>query len=126
MPDIETACRFQDAALWEASGNDNYGTVSVKAPVSLKVRWEDRIRESVGSDGKPIRFDAAVVVDRVIPIGSLMRLGPLSDVSGTTTGSAVTGLHQVVDRHEAPDLFGQHVRRELMLRRFTGVLPEVS
>ena len=123
MPPIERRDRFQLAALWPTNGVDNYGQPTFAGPTEIRVRWNDKRRESVDALGNVIAVDATAVVNEVIQPGSLMRLGPLEDWYGTGSNDAESGLMSVVTYDETPDLKARNVRREVGLVRYKNLPP---
>lgn len=125
MPYPEEAHRKQKALLWEADGYDLYGEEKVKAKVQLDVRWENGFKEVIDEQGNTIGVDATVVVDRDIPIGSVMWEGGLNDIPGT---AAVPDgdFKRVMHATRVPDWKGQRYRRVVFLMRLSDELPELS
>ena len=125
MPALESLDRKQKAAYWEAytAANqlDNYGQRNVKSPVELKVRWVEGQREMLDAQGNSIAVDATAVVDRVIPLGSILWLGALADVP-----NPITQLHEVISRENTPDIKGRNMRRTVGLKRFRDALPTIA
>ncbi len=86
MPAPETFERRQAAVLWAATGVDAYGVPSVTPynPIEIRVRWVGSSSEMLDPNGNVISVDSTAKVDRDIAIGSLMWLGGLEDLSGTS------------------------------------------
>lgn len=124
--DIETGCRYQKALLWESTGNfDNYGNRFISAHEEISVRWENVRKELRSPSGQTIAIVAKVVVDRVIPMGSILWLGGETDLPGTASVPE-SDLCQVVDFKETPDIYGEYYRRVAMVARFTDTLPTIE
>jgi hypothetical protein len=123
MPPIETDERNQAAVLWPAAAPDAYGRAQVGDPVELDVRWEWRLSEMTDPEGSRITVDATVVVDRDVPIHSLMGLGELADWDATGTGPGDFDRMEVVARRITPDIDGREIRRTLGLRRYRSSNP---
>ena len=124
MPNIEAAWRFQDALYWPASGFDAYGNPDVDMtadPVELKVRWEQVSPESLDAQGNTVNYDAVVVVDREIPIGSVFWQGTLDSLF--PLGSPPTSeLMYVKTYSDIPDIKGRHHRRLVYLMRLADTV----
>ncbi len=123
MPSPESSDRKQKAVLWAATaatGFGDYGGHKVSDPIEIKVRWEERKRESVDANGNTIAVDATVVVDRVIGVGSIVWLGKKVDVA-----SPPVNLKQVVAYQEVPDVKGRKIRRTVLLTRYSDELPTI-
>lgn len=118
---IEEACREQWVTLWGKSSTDNEGRVTVSSPVQFKCRWEENQRVIVGEDGRPIAVDADVVVDRVISVLSILRLGKISEIP-----TPINNLMQVVFRSETPDIKNKYTRKIVSVSRYTDTLPTVE
>lgn len=126
MPPIETFHRHQRAVLWPIEGRDDYGDPVVGEPVEIMVRWEDRPRDSVQQQTASVEFDATVVVDRVIAVGSQLWLGSIEFWYGTGSAEDDTGLTEVTEYNETPDLKGRNIRRVVRVRRFKNQPGEVT
>jgi hypothetical protein len=112
--------------LWERVGNDAYGEPIVSSPIELRVRWEDTDDEMRKPDSTLIRLAATVVVDRKVPIGSIMWKGDLDDWNGTGSSTDEIDLMQVEAYLETPDLKNRYLRRVLRLSRFRSTLPTIQ
>jgi hypothetical protein len=124
MPPIEKADLHEAALLWVKVATDNYGNHTVSAsPTQIRVRWEHGSMEGFDPASDAVKFDASAVVDRLVEIGSLMRLGTLADWVGTGSGEDDNGLMQVVDYYETPDLKARHRRRVVGLMRYKDRIP---
>lgn len=123
MPQMEVAYLTDWVVLWEATGIDDDGEVTIGAPVEVRARWVDGRAETVDRKGDPIALDALAVVAQPVPDGSLLWLGTLEDWYGTGSAGAGVGLHQVKTASRTPDLKGRGQRRTLGLQRFKDRLP---
>ena len=118
MPAIERSDRKQRSVLWAATGFDDYGEHKVNDPVEIKVRWEEKRRESVDNDGNTIAVDATVVVGREIAVGSIMWLGKKADLAVPPVN-----LKEVVGYGAIPDVKTRNIRRTVLLVRYSNELP---
>lgn len=121
MPPIETAGRHQKAVLWRADGFDAYGNVLLLDAHEIDVRWEEGRKEAVSPDGSPVAIDAYVVVDREVPIGSVLWLGALADLP-----SPPTNLKRVEFYLDVPDIKGRISHKTLALMKYSDDLPDDS
>lgn len=121
MPALEKLFRHQKAVLWEASGKDDYGEVTVDAAAEITVRWAERRREGVDPQGNTIAIDATAVVDREIAVGSIMWLGALVDLP-----TPLTDLNQVVNYNSIPDIKGREFYRTVSLIKYGNTLPVLA
>ena len=117
---METDYRTQKATYWAKAGDNDYGEPTVSAGIEISVRWEQSKEDGLGNQSNSIPYDASVVVDRVIAVGSIMWLGKLLDLPTTTTD-----LFQVADYDEIPDIKGRKYRRVLKLLRYGDTLPTI-
>lgn len=101
----------QDATWW-ASTSDAFGGFTFGAPVSVKVRWEDRNEVFVGPLDKSERVSAAVVyLDRDVGLFDYLYLG----VSVASDPTAVAGARKVERFDKIPDLRNLQVMRKAFL-----------
>ena len=128
MPPFETMDRFQTAVLWEATHPDTFGQPRVAAPVEIQVRWKWREALMRDAQGNPVTVDATVVVAQVVPVGSILLLGELTDWYGTGSGSAEQDnqLMEVVSAPETPSIHNRFMRRTLGLAYYKDALPELE
>lgn len=126
MPDIETAWRYQKAVVWMAVDNEftTDGQHKVSAPIELTVRWENVRREATDAQGNTILIEAVVVVDRLIPVGSVMWEGSMVSLPGTSE-TPDSDVMEVLSCSEIPDINNQYVRRVCNLMRRSDRLPEI-
>lgn len=124
--DMESDNLEQTALLWEAVGVDDFGVITVSAtPVEVNVRWNETKGESSSSQQSPISKTPDVIVDRDIPIGSIMWLGGFLDVEGTGTSTTPEGnFKQVTKFSKIPDIKGDSYFRSVGLTHFGDLLPE--
>lgn len=119
----------QKAILWAANGVDDDGAPKVDAKVEINVRWERGRRESLDSGGNRVAIDSLVVVDREIPMESILWKGSmdeyLSGEYGVGTGIEVK-LEQVVSYNETPDVKGRELRRTVSLIHYSSELPVLA
>lgn len=123
MPHISRRNHNQTALLWESLSNDWQGEPEVDNPVVIRCRWEDRKSQAVNADGLLVGLDATVFVSRDIPIDSLMKLGELSDLTGTGFTETDVDIFQVKTVTKVPSLNNRANTRRLGLVRFRGSLP---
>lgn len=132
MPPQETAFREQKAIAWLASGFNREGQHKVVFPgIELDVRWTDTQGEALDARGNLISTDANVIVDRDIPIGSIMWKGDQEQleaaVPGTGTGldlSPTSDLYEVVAVTISPDLKARETYRDVRLKRYSDTMPD--
>jgi len=78
---IITRMLKQTAVYWAYASTDQFGTKSYADPVEIDCRWEDTIEEFMDSEGERQMSNAVVYVDRDIPVGGVLMLGELTDIT---------------------------------------------
>lgn len=126
MPAPEARDRFQKALLWVADGFDGFGRPVVTGPTEINVRWKYVNSQMVGKDGVPIAIDATVVVNRLIPVGSVLILGKLQDWVGTGSNDTPQTVMEVKGYNETPDIRNRATRYTVSLAFYKGQLPELG
>jgi hypothetical protein len=112
----------QDAVFWETNlTQNNYGREELKAAVAVKIRWQTKNKEVLSPGGSVIGIESMAVVDRTMPVGSILWLGKLIDLPGTPAN-----LRQVVNYNETPDIKNRKVRRTVDLIKFSNELPDLA
>lgn len=111
----------EEAVLWARSGFDKKGIPKVTTPVEIMSRWEKGARQIMGPEDVPIGATGNVMVDREITVGSLLWLGELEDLP-----DAPSGLVEVIDYEEIPDVKGEEKQRNVVVRRWKDSLPTVA
>lgn len=71
----------QTAVLWTVSTTDGYAGRTYAAGVAIIVRWLDKQELFIDSQGREVRSQAVVIVDRAIATGSYLYLGTLASLS---------------------------------------------
>lgn len=128
MPAPERTNRYQTALLWEADGNDAYGSPKVSALRAIKVRWIQKRSQTTDPQGNSIALDATVIVGQKIAPGSAMWLGTQADWLGTGSGSGLddSEVMEVKTYDETPDLKGRLAQRTVGLARYKDTIPNLS
>lgn len=131
MPDPEVSALEQDACLWPFVSCDAHGGPVVDTMVELNaqdrqgVRWKWTRSEMLDPQRNTVSVDATVIVNRDVPIDSLMWLGSAADLAGTAgpQDQWPSGLCQVKTSMWTLDVKGRVARRTLGVVRFRGNLP---
>ena len=108
------------AVVWTPAGSNEYGEITVNSPQEIRTRWEIGKSLGVGDETESVAYDAEIWVENEWPLGTIVWRGKLVDLP-----SSPTGLYEVIDYIETPDLKGRIVERRLLLRRYTDQLPTV-
>jgi len=123
MP-METSDLHQLAVYWTANGYDDYGEPKIDAAVEISTRWEIGNFEALDPQGNTISVDALVVVDREIPIGSILWLGDLADLPADPAN--YVDLRQVVSTSYVPDVKNRATRRTVGVIRHNNEIPTTA
>jgi hypothetical protein len=124
MRKIESSDRHQYAVMWVPSGYSQTGDKTVSEGTELAVRWEDNVSSRRPDKGDEIEFDARIVINQDITVGSLFWLGKESELPDPVT--EVTRLFEVVEFRKTPDVKGRNYRRVCYLKKWSNTLPTIS
>ena len=126
MNRIATRWLKQETVYWAKADDDERGQQTVNAGIEIKTNWEEGLQESIDLDATPIAIEGTIDVDRDIEAGSLLRLGPLTDLPDpVTTGTAVTNLVEVISFSKIPDLKGRKFSRTVTVQKYKSTLPTI-
>lgn len=131
MPPLETADRNDCALLWPRLGRTRRGEPRVGQLIELNprngtgVRWVQKVSAVTAPDGSTVTATVRVVVDREIPLHSIMWRGGADDLPGTAQ-LPEGNLFEVVRYNETGDLKGraENTRRTVDLTPFNDTFPE--
>ena len=122
MPSMEVSDLHQYAVLWADSDTfGNFGRRELSAGVEIKIRWQQKQGEVFDSKGNIVAYDSLAVVDRNIPVGSILWLGKLADIP-----NPVTNLRKVIAYSETPDVKNRIARRTIKMSRSSDELPDLA
>lgn len=122
MPSPERAGLTGYAVLWAANGINAYGDITVANPVEIRCRWEESIGEQLSpTTGATQDSSQSIMVDRLIPVDSILWLGKKKDLPTT-----LSNLRQVVTVKNVPDVKGRISLRTVDVIKFSNQLPTVS
>jgi len=125
MPDQEVAYLQHKAVVWFRVGTDRYAQPMVAQPVQLDVRWNEKLHEVLDAHGNVIQADVEVVLDRPVPVGSMMWNGTL-DILPADTLTPPSDVRQVIGYNATSDLKGRAIYRTASLMRWKDALPQVQ
>ena len=125
MPDVEVSDLFQTAVYWKQAAPvsyDDYGEPVIAGGQEIPCRWVAKRSGGQGNDDSQVGVAATAIIAVKIPVGSLMWLGRLRDMPGTSflpdrDVMVVTGYN------ETTDIRGRSVRRSVKLARYAATLP---
>jgi hypothetical protein len=119
---LETDDLFQWAVLWPAlplAATDGQGQQRIGPAVDIPARWSKGSRLNQAALEQNKTATAEVVVDREIPVGSILWQGQIADLP-----SPLRNLYQVLENKERWDVKGRNVRRSVVVTSFNETLPE--
>lgn len=115
MPSMETACRHQLAIMWEKLGYDNYGEPELDDPVDLGVRFQETFDEVLDPLTANNNKGVWVVVDRDVPLQSLIYLGGrITDIAADTK----IEVYMIINKKMTPDIKNKATRRTIKCMRY--------
>ena len=121
MPAPEIASLPQRAVLWTVNSFDDYGNMQLNEPIEIRCRWVGAIGKQLDPlTNTQIDMATTVIVDRTIPLDSIIWLGKLADLPDTPTD-----LNQVKAYNDTPDIKGRITHRQVGLVKFSSTLPLV-
>jgi hypothetical protein len=121
---IETAFRHQHVVAWMRNGTNQDGEPTVAPPIQLRVRLSKNQQELPDTDGRTIISQANAVVDRPLPLGSILWEGKLADWV-MADPNAPRQLYEVMRASEVPSITGRRFRRIVHLGFYKSKLPKV-
>ena len=99
-----TRMRKQTAVYWPFDSVDAYGKKLMGSPVEIKCRWDGSIEEFLDSQGERQLSKAVVFVDRDTPVGGILMLGTLSDITDDTNIKENEGAWEIRRFDTTPNL----------------------
>lgn len=96
--------RKQSAVYWPFVSVDAYGKKLVGSPVLIKCRWDASIEEFLDAQGERQLSRAVVMVDRDTPVGGILMLGGLSDITNDTDIKENEGAWEIKRFDNTPDI----------------------
>lgn len=84
---IEKVC-VQTATYWGAPTSDGYGGFTFASPVSIMVRWDEKIEVFTDKQGKEYRSKAVVMTPDNIAEGGYLMLGISTSTAPRTLANA--------------------------------------
>jgi hypothetical protein len=103
----------QTAVLWRFVELDDQGQPTYNSPVEIKCRWLDKTQEVVTAKGDRIASSAYLIVDRDIPLRSVVLFGSLDVVIDTDDPKENVGAYEIVDVKKTADKKCKRYLREV-------------
>lgn len=101
--------RNDPATLWRVTGNDLSGDRTYAAPVSIKVRWEERSLVFTNSSGQDEMSTAVVWTPFDVFEGEMIALGTFTDAAPVESAREIQGFVRT------PHLINSSVERKAYL-----------
>ncbi len=118
MPDLETMDRYDIVVYWACLGfGPDSEPILSPTPVELLVRWDDSVGETVDQHGRTVNFQASMVADQEVILGSNVMLGTLDDYLGTGTGETEEPVYAVINVNTTSSICGRFLRFESKMTR---------
>ncbi len=125
MPQLEADFRHRWALLWPATGVNDYGVTTVGNRDEIAVRWDESKSRGGDPNSEGTAFPTELIVARTIPVGSMLWLGKVTDLPGTSEVPE-RDLMRVTTYREVYDEKGRHRRRLITLARWSSAPPVVA
>ncbi len=107
--------RKQVAVYWPFSGVNEFGRKEVGSPVEIKCRWDGSVVEFLDSQGERQLSQAVVYVDRETPIGGILMLGVLGDITDAVNIKENVGAWEIRRYDTTPNLKATEFLRTVYL-----------
>ncbi len=107
--------RRQIAVYWPFVSVDAYGKKVVGSPVAIKCRWDGRVEEFLDGQGERQLSQAVVYVDRETPVGGILMLGTLSDITDAVNIKENEGAWEIRRYDTTPNLKATEFLRTVYL-----------
>ena len=99
-----TRMRKQKCVYWAYSGTNEFGVKQVGSPVLISCRWEDKSEEFLDNKGERQISNAIVYVDRDTPVGGILMLGTLSDITDSIDIKENDGAWEIRKFNKEPNI----------------------
>lgn len=96
--------RKQNAVYWAFDKVDQFGKKSFISPVQIKCRWDGVIEEFLDSTGEIRMSKAKVYVDRDTPVGGVLMLGLIADITDSVNIKENEGAWEIRRFDTTPNL----------------------
>ncbi len=112
---IITRMRKQQAVWWALASIDGHGKEVYVSPVQIKCRWEDSNEEFMDAGGDRQLSNAIVYVDRDTPVGGVLMLGVLADITDPINIKENDGAWEIRKFNNLPNLKATEFLKTAML-----------
>lgn len=103
---IITRCQRQRLVYWERIGTEVTGEGVYGSPVEVACRWDDRVREIIGPHGTKVLSRVEIISQFRLEVGGLVRKGTLADTAYWDDPKQNTGVYEILESSETPNLRG--------------------
>lgn len=109
---LDRMMKYQTAVVWPTNGFDGNGQPTYNDPIEVNCRWEDKQEEFISKDLVRQLSVAIVYVDRDILVGSMIRLGQLTDLTDQSIPKNNTRTFEVRSFDSSPNFrHNQNLRK---------------
>ena len=107
----------QIAVYWGNPTPGGYGGHTFDDPIEISVRWEDRQELFIDAEGKEVRSQAVVTIDRDLVLGGYLALMTLSDLSSAEEGDpqGISDAKEIRAMRKIPNIKATAYRRRVWL-----------
>ena len=96
--------RRQNAVYWPYASTNEFGIKVVGSPIPIKCRWESRNEEFLDPKGEVQMSNAVVYVDRDTPVGGILMLGTVADITDAVNIKENSGAWEIRRFDNLPNL----------------------
>jgi len=102
---------YQKATYWAPGAVSGFGGRTFSAPVTIRVRWEDRAELFIDADGNEVRSRSIVYSDISVKQGGYLFLGESTATDPTTVNNA----YEIRDVTSTPNLYASTFLYKIVL-----------
>lgn len=112
--------------VWDASGVDSHGRVTVSDPRQERCRFEESIYDQSGQQDEALGADGIIYLYNPLKKGTIVWLGKMQNLpTGTSFREEDLRLMQVVDSRRIPDTRSRHVEHSATVVYYKDRLPTI-
>ena len=105
---------YQTANYFPPTGPDSFGRPAFGTGQTLSVRWEDKVQETINSNGDTVLSGAVVYLAVPLLVGGFIVLGSVP--TGSTDPRKIPGAREVLSIGSVPSLKNTQTLYTAMLR----------
>jgi hypothetical protein len=101
---IISECQKDFLIYWEYEDADQYGQPIYKAPVQMKCRWDDCLKQVFDSEGSPVFSKIELITQRRLQPKGLVKLGKLTPSINQSQPKVNSDVHEIIAAETTPML----------------------